>query len=110
MKTKVQIDFAKLPRPLARHRQTGFTLVELLVVIAIIAILAALLMPALARAKSKAARTSCLNNLKQLIVGSIVYGDDFGELPPWRAGMGGRENDMTQGQYSRWIYAAGGPY
>ncbi|GAB4451473.1 MAG: hypothetical protein OHK0029_00690 [Armatimonadaceae bacterium] len=61
------------------RRASGFTLIELLVVIAIIAILAAILFPVFAQAREKARQTSCLSNMKQLMLGALMYQQDYDE-------------------------------
>ncbi len=85
-------------------KRRAFTLIELLVVIAIIAILAALLLPALSKAKNQAAKVTDLNNLKQIMVTLNVYTADDGDvLPPPNWDNGGFAN--SQGTNTGWLYA-----
>ncbi|MBN9690057.1 MAG: prepilin-type N-terminal cleavage/methylation domain-containing protein, partial [Verrucomicrobia bacterium] len=70
-------------------QRRGFTLIELLMVIAIIAVLAALLLPALARARQQARNIPCVNNQRQLHLAWQLYADDTGRLPRnWDYGGG----------------------
>jgi prepilin-type N-terminal cleavage/methylation domain-containing protein len=71
----------RMNRPFPR-RNSGFTLIELLVVIAIIAILAALLLPSLARAKYQGQRTDCINNIKQQYLSQLMYAGDNRQMFP----------------------------
>src|SRR6187551_2940460 len=76
---------------MARSIRSAFTLIELLVVIAVIAILAAILFPVFAQAREKARQASCLSNNKQVVLGVIMYSQDYDEMYP----LGAYNTDAT---------------
>jgi len=93
----------RLLHALARRLGRAFTLIELLVVIAIIGVLVGLILPALAAAREKSRRTSCMNNLKQIYMAVDMYTTDWGEYYPPAA----EDFDDVGGFNSEGVYCAG---
>jgi prepilin-type N-terminal cleavage/methylation domain-containing protein/prepilin-type processing-associated H-X9-DG protein len=86
--------------PRACSKPAAFTLIELLVCIAVIGILAALLVPALARAKAKSIAMGCLNNVRQINLATLLYVDDFRDRLPYNLG----QSDIAKGISKNWFY------
>lgn len=96
----------KCERLRAWEWRLGFTLIELLVVVAIIAVLAAMLMPALSKARMRAKRVQCTSQLKQCLYGALMYAEDYnGWFPIWTHPATREINVMRGTWYSRYVWS-----
>lgn len=100
----------RLPPPTQRppaatgiNRRRAFTLVELLVVIGVMGILAGILLPALARAKSRGNSAYCLNNLRQFGLALQMYAGDHDDALPYNMGTEGIRRTVAAGEYLNWV-------
>ncbi len=102
----VSMDTLFLMRTSSGNRRSGFTLIELLVVVAIIGLLVAILLPALAKARTVARLVASKSNCRQIAIGQFTYGSDFKERYPIRSSPGREANGPapTQAGWCSWMF------
>jgi prepilin-type N-terminal cleavage/methylation domain-containing protein/prepilin-type processing-associated H-X9-DG protein len=89
--------------PALTRRSAGFTLIELLVTLAIVLVLAGLLLPTLARARSSARAIACLNQARQLSLATVLYTGDFNDALPYNLGEEETRQTVARGRFYNWV-------